>query len=220
MSLIAAPMFSIRIRLAVFAFALVFAAGLTALPGCQSNTAPPPPGAAQTSNGSFPANNPANGLPALSLVDQYGKAIPLESLKGKPVLIDFFYARCPSICPLLTAHFVRIARLLGPELGAKLTMVSVTLDPEADHPAQLLDYAKTHQADYPGWLFLTGKPADIDTLLKAYRLRRERQPDGAIDHVAMAFLLGADGRQLRMYDLLEAPPKAVIADVARALARG
>jgi protein SCO1/2 len=212
------PTFIDRFRRGAIALAIVF--GLGALPGCQSNTAPPPPETAQNSNGSYPANNPASGLPALSLVDQYGRPVALESLKGKPVLIDFIYARCPSVCPLLTAHFVQIARLLGPELGAKLTMVSVTIDPGHDGPAQLLEYAKTHQADYPGWLFLTGKPADIDALLKAYRLKRERQPDGVINHVATAFLLDADGRQLRMYDILQAPPQAVIADVDRALARG
>lgn len=198
----------------------LLAGAATALPGCQSNTAPVPAASAVNSNGSYPANNPADGLPALSLIDQYGKPVALESLKGKPVLIDFIYTSCPSICPLLTARFVRIAHLLGPELGAKVTMVSVTLDPEHDHPAELLAYAKSHQADYPGWLFLTGKPAAIDALLKTYRLKRDRQSNGLIDHVATAFLLGPDGHQVRVYNALEAPPTTVTADVDHALPRG
>lgn len=188
--------------------------------GCQSNTAPVPEESAPSGNGSYPSNNPADGLPAIDLIDQYGRPVALPSLKGKPVLIDFIYATCPTACPILTARFARIARLLGPELGAKMTIVSVTIDPEHDHPAQLLAYAKSHQADCPGWLFLTGDPASIDALLKVYRLKRERQPDGMINHVATAFLLGADGHQVRMYNAMEVPPATVVADVDRAMPRG
>ena len=35
----------------------------------------------------------------LTLVNQLGKTVTLNSLEGKILVIDFFFTRCPSICP-------------------------------------------------------------------------------------------------------------------------
>jgi cytochrome oxidase Cu insertion factor (SCO1/SenC/PrrC family) len=206
---------------------IAFAFGLIACVasfGCNSNTAPLPDTPAQSSNampfGSFAPNNQADCLPAINLVDQHGKTVSLAALKGKPVLIDFIYANCATACPVLTARFVQIAGKLGSALGAKVTMVSITIDPEHDHPAQLLDYARTHNADRNGWLLLTGTPTDIETVLRIYRLKREREADGTIAHVTTSFLLGADGRQMRMYDTMEVAPATVVSDIDHTLPQG
>jgi protein SCO1/2 len=195
---------------------------LTALgaAGCQSNSASLPDTTAQASNGSYPSNNPADCLPALTLVNQFGQPVVLSSFKGRLVLIDFIYANCASVCPVLTAHFAQIAKQLGPRLGSQVTLISVTIDPEHDRPAHLLDYARTHDAARPGWFFLTGRPRDIDALLAVYKLKRRREADGSITHVGLSFLVGPDGRQLRMYNAMEAPAGIVVADVGRALPRG
>lgn len=169
--------------------------------------------------GDYPAANDNNGLPAISLIDQHGAAVSLASLKGKPVLVDFIYTSCASTCPLLTAKMVEIARALGPELGAQATIVSITLDPEHDTPAELAKYAKVQGADDAGWLFLTGPPAQIDQVLALYKLRRDRESDGSVTHSVSAFLLGRDGRQLRQYNALDVNAKSVAADVTDALGK-
>src|ERR1700722_681215 len=115
--------------------------------GCNSNTVPIPDSPAQSSNGSFASSNTADCLPAIALVDQHGTTVSLAALKGKPVLIDFIYANCTSACPVMTSRFAQIANKLDGDLGAKVTMVSITIDPEHDHPAQLLDYARTREGD-------------------------------------------------------------------------
>ena len=112
--------------------------------------------------GDYPAANGNNCLPDLSLIDQHGSTVSLASLKGKPVLIDFIYTSCASTCPMLTAKMAAIAHQLGPALGADVTIVSISLDPEHDSPAELEKYAKSHGADAKGWIFLTGPPAKID----------------------------------------------------------
>ncbi len=205
---------------------LAFALGLCAfvgMLGCNSNTAPLPDTPAQSangaSNGSFAATNGADCLPAIDLADQHGKTVSLAALKGKPVLIDFIYTNCATACPVLTSRFAQIADKLGSALGTRLTMVSITIDPEHDHPAQLLDYAKTHDADRTGWLLLTGTPADVEAVLRIYGLKREREPDGTIAHVTTSFLVGADGRQIRMYDTMVVAPATVVGDIDRILPR-
>ena len=172
-------------------------------------------GCAREAAGDYPASNGNNCLPDVSLIDQHGKTISLASLKGKPVLIDFIYTSCASTCPVLTAKIAAVARELGPALGANVTIVSITLDPEHDGPAQLAAYAKSQTADNNGWLFLTGKPADIDQVLAAFKLRRMRESDGSIMHSVSAFLLGPDGHQIRQYNALDVSARAVAADIGR-----
>jgi protein SCO1/2 len=194
----------------------LFLIALAAFSACEKNTAPVP-AVSLSATGSYAATNTADCLPDINLVDQYGRTVPLASLKGRPVLIDFFYATCPNVCPMLTAKFASIANRLGSELGSKVTILSITLDPENDHPGDLLKYARTHEAERAGWIFLTGKPGQIDAVLKIFHLKRERDKSGMIMHVAMGFLLGPDGHQLRIYNALDVPPTTVVADIGHAL---
>ena len=166
--------------------------------------------------GDYPAANGNNCLPDVSLIDQHGALVSLASLRGKPVLIDFIYTTCASTCPLLTAKMAAIAHQLGPALGANVTIVSITLDPEHDTPAELASYAKSHDADENGWIFLTGPRTKIDQVLALFKLRGTRQSDGSITHSVEAFLLGPDGHQVRQYSALDVSPGAVVADVASA----
>ncbi len=170
--------------------------------------------------GDYPAANGNNCLPEVSLIDQHGASVSLASLKGKPVLIDFIYTSCASTCPMLTAKMAAIAHQLGPALGADVTIVSITLDPEHDSPAELAKYAKSHDADGNGWIFLTGTRAQIDQVLALFKLRGTRESDGSITHSIAAFLLGPDGHQIRQYNALDVSPDAVAADVDRARGKG
>jgi protein SCO1/2 len=86
-----------------------------------------------------------------------------DVLKGKIVLINFFYTDCDAICPLMTENLSRVQELFGARVGRDIFMVSISLQPEHDTPAVLAAYAKSYGAG-PGWLFLTGKPADIELL--------------------------------------------------------
>ena len=189
---------------------LVSLAAMLILSGCGNREA----------RGDYPAANGNDCLPQVSLIDQHGSTVSLASLKGKPVLIDFIYTSCASTCPMLTAKMAAIAHQLGPALGADVKIVSITLDPEHDNPAELAKYAKSHGADGAGWIFLTGPPAKIDQVLALFKLRRMREDNGTITHSVSAFLLGPDGHQVRQYNALDVSPESVVADVDRARSKG
>ena len=163
-------------------------------------------------------HNNADCLPNIALTDQHGRQVVLSTLKGKPVLFDFIYASCPGPCLLLTQRMKKVANQLGPRLGASAMIVSVTVDPEHDHPAELLHYAKDQGADLPGWLFLTGTPAQIDSAMAPFGLLRQRENDGSVDHVLEFFLVGDDGRSMMQYLGDRADPERVAADVRQASA--
>jgi protein SCO1 len=169
--------------------------------------------------GSYAAANSNDCLPAVTLVDQHGHDVPLVSLKGRPVLVDFIYTTCPGPCPLMTTRMAAVAKLMGPKLGKQVTFVSISIDPEHDRPAELEKYASTRGADEAGWLFLTGTPAQIDRVLALYHLERTRNPDGTVNHAVASFLLGPDGRQVRQYQPLEVKASAVVTDIDRVLGR-
>jgi len=190
-------------------FGIVFIAAILALSACD-----------REAQGDYPAANGNNCLPDVSLIDQHGNTVSLASLKGKPVLINFIYASCPSICPMLTAKMAAIAHQLGPALGANVTIVSITIDPEHDRPAELAKYAKSHDADRSGWIFLTGNTAQVDQVMGLFNLRRTRESDGSITHSIEAFLLGPDGHQIRQYNALDVSPDAVAADIDQAAGKG
>src|SRR6202045_4194597 len=104
----------------------------------------------------------SNCLTETQLVDQNGNHVSLASLKGKPMVVDFIYTSCPGPCMMETAKLANVALRLGSDLGSRVTIVSISVDPEHDGPQQLLEYSRQQGADEKGWYFLTGGPGDID----------------------------------------------------------
>lgn len=89
-----------------------------------------------------------------------------DLVKDKAVTINFFFARCEEICPLVTANLAKVQQLLGDRVGRDLFMNSISLKPEEDTPAKLKHYAEMHGAR-PGWTFLTGERADVELLRRS-----------------------------------------------------
>jgi protein SCO1/2 len=86
-----------------------------------------------------------------------------DLVQGKIVVFNFFYATCEGACPAATANLLKVQRLLGDRVGRDYHMYSITLNSNDDTPKVLKDYAAMHGAK-PGWLFLTGKPEEIEIL--------------------------------------------------------
>lgn len=86
-----------------------------------------------------------------------------DLIKDKLVVLNFMYAKCTGVCPGITSNLARVQKLLGNRVGRDVFMYSFTLRPKEDTPQKLAEYAKMHKAG-PGWLFLTGEPADMELL--------------------------------------------------------
>jgi protein SCO1/2 len=85
-----------------------------------------------------------------------------DLLKGKTVLIHFFYVDCADgLCPVTTQNLVNLQKLLGDRCGRDVFMYSFTLAPEQDTPARLQHYRRMLEVG-PGWTFLTGSAADLE----------------------------------------------------------
>ncbi len=129
------------------------------------------------------------------LVDQTGRPVTQDSLKGKWSLIYFGYTYCPDVCPTSLSVMSQALDALDPALAAKVTPVFFTVDPERDTVEQLALY---HQSFHPSFLMLTGTPEQVRAAAKAYRVYyRKAENDSAteylMDHSSITYLMNPDG---------------------------
>lgn len=119
-------------------------------------------------------------LPDVTLITQDGQRVRFydDLIKDKIVTINFFFAHCEEICPLVTANLVKVQRLLGERVGRDVFMNSITLKPEEDTPQELRKFMAKFNAKPEGWTFLTGNSADIELVRKGLGFT---YPEPAID---------------------------------------
>jgi protein SCO1/2 len=141
-------------------------------------------------------------LPDVTLVDQSGRAFPLSALRGRPVLVEFFYTSCPTICGLLASQFQVLAdHLVERPGGREISLLSVSFDPGRDTAAELADYAVRVGADGQIWrIARVAEPDELPALLGGFGV--VALPDGAAGfvHNAAIYLVEADGRLAHIYD--------------------
>jgi cytochrome oxidase Cu insertion factor (SCO1/SenC/PrrC family) len=96
--------------------------------------------------------------PTFNLTDQTGASFASQSLAGRVTLLDFVYTHCTDACPLLSATFQETQRKLADDkvLANKVTLVSLSVDPQHDTPSVLAEYAGQFKADPGTWKMLTG----------------------------------------------------------------
>lgn len=120
------------------------------------------------------SNPPAEGsaisaarIPDVAVYDQNGKQWKFRSdlITGKTVAINFIFTTCTTICPPLTATFRRVQQELESQ-KLPVHLISISVDPATDTPERLHDFAAKFKAG-PGWTFVTGDTAAIDSILQS-----------------------------------------------------
>ncbi|SJN16917.1 SCO family protein [Sphingobacterium sp. JB170] len=94
-----------------------------------------------------------HSIPEFRFMDQDSICISNEDVADKICLADFFFTRCPTICPLLAKNMLTIAKEFEKE--ERLMILSDTIDAKHDTPAVLKDYA-TKLGAPSNWHFLNG----------------------------------------------------------------
>jgi protein SCO1/2 len=108
-------------------------------------------------------------IPAVELVRDDGKTVslPAELDDGRPVVLNFIYTSCSTICPLSSQVFAQFQRALGAK-HESVHLVSISTDPEQDSPARLQAYARQFHAER-GWDHYTGTMAASIAVQRAFR---------------------------------------------------
>jgi len=107
-------------------------------------------------------------IPDLPVIAHTGKPALFYSdlVRGRIVLVNFMAIASHADNPI-SANLVEVARALGADLGEGVQMLSITVDPANDGPAQLAQFGRRLGAP-AGWLFLTGAGADLEALRRAF----------------------------------------------------
>lgn len=99
-------------------------------------------------------------VPNAQLVDETGRKVPLDSMKGFVTVYDFIFTNCTGTCPIMTTNMRELTEKVTRD--APVRFVSISVDPTRDTPEVLKKYAQRVRND-ERWLFLTG---DRDEIVK------------------------------------------------------
>jgi protein SCO1/2 len=147
---------------------------------------------------------PGDVVPDTSLTDQDGKAISLKDFRGAAVAVSFIYTRCPlpQFCPLIDRRFGEVQKLAAgdPSLEGRITLLSISFDPQFDRTEVLRAHAKKIGADPNVWRFATADEAVVDRLAAAFGINVIREKDGSITHNLRTAVIDPSGRLVSILD--------------------
>jgi protein SCO1/2 len=135
-------------------------------------------------------------VPQVMLVRADGKSVSLpdELNDGRPVVMNFIFTTCTSICPLLSQTLAQLQDKLGADRD-RVHIVSITIDPEEDTPARLTEYAQRYHAG-PEWQHYTGSVQAIETTARAFNAYRGDK----MSHTPLTLLRVAPGKPWVRFD--------------------
>lgn len=156
---------------------------------------------------------PPRVLQEITLTDQEGRRLDLDTLGGQVVLLQFMFTHCPSVCPKMTKVLRRMHEELSENARRRVSILSVSVDPENDTPAALKRYAEKHQANVPGWRFVRTGDEDLNQLAQRLVVFAPDKPAAPANHSTTIYLFDRNGFPLQSYDGLTIDPSRLSREV-------
>jgi protein SCO1/2 len=134
-----------------------------------------------------------------TLVNHLGDTISLVDVEGQILVVDFFFTRCATICPVMTSNL----KLLHDRLDDGVRILSHSVTPVADSVSVLHAYAEKHASDEKKWWFLTGEKTEIYRLARKSYFSCLDEGDGGYQdfvHTENVVLVDREGKLRGFYD--------------------
>ena len=104
-------------------------------------------------------------VPPFHLVDERGQPFTDEGLSGHVTIVSFIFTRCPDICPVTSMKMEHLQEQLF-DVGDRVKLLSISVDPKYDTPPRLTEYAQRYHADPTRWRFVTGPEDKVFDLVQ------------------------------------------------------
>ncbi len=132
--------------------------------------------------------------PDFTFRDRREQAVHLADYRGKPLIVNFIFTGCTTVCPTQTrtmhSAVKGLDRMLGPD---QFNVVSIGFNLPFDSPRALRAFAAQNRIDYPNWEFLSPAIEDVAAISHAFGFSSVETPAG-FDHIAGATVIDASGR--------------------------
>jgi protein SCO1/2 len=133
-------------------------------------------------------------VPEFDFTNQNNKTITHEDYLGKVYVVEFFFATCPTICPIMNENLLQVQdRFYG---NMNFGIASFTINPEHDTPEVLKEHAEELGVKHPHWNFLTGDKDKIYELAnKGFNIyaREDKKAEGGFEHSGFFALIDQEG---------------------------
>ena len=138
-------------------------------------------------------------IPAFSFIDQNGKTVDTNTIKGKIYVVDFFFTHCPSICPRMKAEMHKVYEKYKDN---DVLILSHSIDPERDSLPVLKNYADRLNINSDKWRFLTGNKDSIYSIADRYLAyaKEDKDAPGGFIHDGNFILIDKQRRVRGYYD--------------------
>ena len=141
-------------------------------------------------------------VPSVTLETQSGARIDIANQRGKWLLVDFIYTRCPTYCVALGSEFAQLQdRLAGPLAKGAVELVSISFDPAHDTPRALAAYLQRAHSRGAGWV--AARPVEsgeLDALKRAFGITVIPDGLGGYTHNAAIHVVDPQGRLIEIVD--------------------
>jgi|TARA_B110000444_G_scaffold197872_1_gene188880 protein SCO1/2 len=136
-----------------------------------------------------------------NLINQNGVNITSKDYENKIYVVDFFFTKCPSICPIMTDNMLQIQQEFIKNKDIMLLSISVT--PELDSIEVLKNYAIEKGVIDAKWNITTGSKKHIYELARKSYFAVLEQGDGGLQdfiHTPNFILVDAKKQIRGIYD--------------------
>lgn len=96
----------------------------------------------------------------ITFTNQLGKQVSLDDVKKKILVINFFFTRCPSICPGLARNMKKLQDSFVKN-DSIVQFISISVDPQHDSVLNLRKFADKFNVNHDSWWMVTGDKKEI-----------------------------------------------------------
>lgn len=139
-------------------------------------------------------NGKRRRVPSFQFINQDSIQVSDTDYLGKVYVVDFFFTRCPSICPVMTTNLVNVQKHFENEDDFAIASFSIT--PKFDTPEVLREYQEKYNIQEGNWNLMTGDQAAIYDLANAgFNIFAAEMPDapGGFEHSGLFALVDKEG---------------------------
>lgn len=129
-----------------------------------------------------------------TLTEANGNPLPIEALRGRPLIVSLIYTSCGTVCPIGTRRLEDAVQQANRAIGSgRFNVLTVGFDARHDTPRRVAEFAAANGVRAANWRFASADAATLDRLLDDLGFSYAAIA-GGFEHISQTTILDAEGR--------------------------